>query len=376
MDACHRRKVSHVKLALTQPCRQFFARNAGRTSTLRAQHQWWHAALLSHRARQKSKVSDLISPGFLIFWGALGRFMQLYMARRLMLSAQQLGSALNLRHCNTNLLETSMKTTPFLALSCFAAAMAAFSGAAFAQEQGRVISTTPVITQVAVPRQVCANEQVTTPGQQKSGAGAVIGGVAGGVIGNAAGHGNGRAAMTMIGLVGGAILGDKLEGNNAQAQTQNVQRCTTQTFYENRPTAYNVVYEFNGKQYQVQLPQDPGPFVSLQVTPVGGQPVQPTQPAPVIVRPVTQAPVYNAPVYNSPVYNPPVVYTQPVYTQPVVIESYTTYVQPAPVYVRPAPVFVSAAPVYYGRPHYHHPYPAPYRPYGSSVSIGYTGFYR
>ncbi len=238
---------------------------------------------------------------------------------------------------------------------------------AFAQEQGRVISTTPVITQVAVPRQVCSQEQVTTQSQQKSGAGAMMGGVAGGVIGNAAGQGNGRAAMTMIGIVGGAILGDKIEGGNAQAQTQNVQRCTTQTFYENRPTAYNVVYEFNGKQYQVQLPQDPGPFVSLQVTPVGGMPAPAPAPAPVIVRPVTQAPVYTAPV----------VYTQPVFSQPVIIESSTVYVQPAPVYVRPAPVFV-AAPVYYGRPIHHHPYAHPYRPYGygTSVNIGYNGFYR
>jgi uncharacterized protein YcfJ len=258
-----------------------------------------------------------------------------------------------------------MKNTHLLALSSLAAAALGLSSTAFAQEQGRVISTTPVITQVAVPRQVCTNEQVTTQSQQKSGAGALMGGVAGGAIGNAVGNGSGRAAATMIGIFGGAILGDKIEGGKAVANTQNVQNCTTQTFYENRPTAYNVVYEFNGKQYQVQLPQDPGPFVSLQVTPVGGAPVAPVQPAPVIVRPITQAPVYTAPV----------VYTQPVYTQPVVVESYTTYVQPAPVYVRPAPVFVTAAPVYYGRPHYH---PYPYRPYGygSSVSIGYSGHFR
>jgi uncharacterized protein YcfJ len=261
-------------------------------------------------------------------------------------------------------LETSMKTTHILAFSGIATALCALSGAAFAQEQGRVISTTPVITQVAVPRQVCSNEQVTTQTQQKSGAGALMGGIAGGAMGNAVGNGSGRAAATMIGIFGGAILGDKIEGGQPQANTQNVQRCTTQTFYENRPTAYNVVYEFNGKQYQVQLPQDPGPFVSLQVTPVGGAPVAPVQQAPVIVRPVTQAPVYT----------PPVVYTQPVYTQPVVIESYTTYVQPAPVYVRPAPVFVTTAPVYYGRPYHHHPHP--YRPYGSGVSIGYSGHFR
>jgi uncharacterized protein YcfJ len=261
-------------------------------------------------------------------------------------------------------MEMIMKTLSRMAWIGLAGIASCATGAAFAQEQGRVISTTPVIQQVAVPRQVCGNEQVTTQGQQKSGAGAVVGGIAGGVIGNAAGQGNGRAAMTMIGLVGGALLGDKLEGNNAQPQTQNVQRCTTQTFYENKPVAYNVVYEFNGKQYQVQLPQDPGPFVSLQVTPVGGavQPAPVPAPAPVIVRPVTQAPVY---------------------TQPVIVESYTTYVQPAPVYVQAAPVYVRPAPVFvapvvYGRPHpyYYAPYPYRHGGYGSSVSIGYAGHFR
>jgi uncharacterized protein YcfJ len=32
-------------------------------------------------------------------------------------------------------------------------------------------------------------------------------------------------------------------------------------------TGYNVTYEFNGKQYNVQLPRDPGPTIKLNVTP-------------------------------------------------------------------------------------------------------------
>jgi uncharacterized protein YcfJ len=259
--------------------------------------------------------------------------------------------------------ETCMKQMARLSWAVAVASAGVVAPSVFAQEQGRVISTTPVIQQVAVPRQVCTNEQVTTQSQQKSGAGALVGGIAGGAMGNAVGNGSGRAAATMIGIVGGAILGNHIEGGKPQAQTQNVQRCTQQTFYENKPIAYNVVYEFNGKQYQVQLPQDPGPYVSLQVTPVGGAvaPVQPA-PAPVIVRPVTQAPVYTTPVY-----------TTPVYTQPVVIESYTTYVQPAPVvYVRPAPVV-------YGhpyRPYHGHGQGHGYGPSRGVVSIGYSGYIR
>jgi len=123
-----------------------------------------------------------------------------------------------------------------------------------------------VIQQIGVPRQVCTTQQVTSPGA-KSGAGAAMGAIAGGAIGNNIGDGAGRAVATMLGLVGGAILGDRIEGAPA-AQVQNVQSCSTQTFYENRTVSYNVVYEFNGKQYTVSMPQDPGPFVKLQVTPI------------------------------------------------------------------------------------------------------------
>jgi uncharacterized protein YcfJ len=90
------------------------------------------------------------------------------------------------------------------------AALASASG--FAQEVGRVISSTPVVQQVTVPRQTCGNEVV--PGQ-KSGAGALMGAIAGGAAGNAIGDGSGRAAATILGLFGGAILGDRIEGGGA-----------------------------------------------------------------------------------------------------------------------------------------------------------------
>jgi uncharacterized protein YcfJ len=152
-------------------------------------------------------------------------------------------------------------------LSLLAGLMAMFATAAVqAQEVGKVISSTPIIQQVAVPRQVCNNQQVVTEGQ-KSGAGAAMGAIAGGAIGNQIGNGSGRAAATMLGLFGGAILGDKVEGGGAP-EVRNVQNCSQQMFYENRTMAYNVVYEFAGKQYTVQMSQDPGPTVRLQITPM------------------------------------------------------------------------------------------------------------
>jgi uncharacterized protein YcfJ len=158
---------------------------------------------------------------------------------------------------------TTQRSTLFASLIV---TLTSLSLPAHAHEVGRVISSTPIIQQVAVPRQVCNNEQVVSGGQ-KSGAGAAMGAIAGGAIGNSMGQGSGRAAATMLGLFGGAILGDKVEGPGTP-EVRNVQNCSQQMFYENRTMAYNVVYEFAGKQYTVQMPQDPGPTVRLQITPM------------------------------------------------------------------------------------------------------------
>ena len=148
-----------------------------------------------------------------------------------------------------------------------------------AQEVGRVISSTPIIQQVAVPRQVCTQQQVTVQ-KNKSGAGAAMGAIAGGTIGHALGRDS--ALGTAIGMFGGAILGDKIEGAPAP-ETRQVQSCTTQNFYEIRTVSYHVLYEYAGKQYSVQMPQDPGPTVRLQITPVVSN--LPPAPPPVVPMP-------------------------------------------------------------------------------------------
>ncbi|WP_395060138.1 glycine zipper 2TM domain-containing protein [Polaromonas sp.] len=213
----------------------------------------------------------------------------------------------------------------------------------------RVISSTPVVQQVSVPQQVCTTQPMITQAPP-SGAGAVMGALAGGAMGNAIGDGGGRALATMIGLVGGAMVGNNIEGN--RNQVQNVQQCGTQTSYQNRTTHYNVVYEYADKQHSIQMPNDPGPYVRLQVTPVGALPSlqafgQPGYAQPQQAQPVYGQPAYGQPAYGQPMYNQPV-YSQPVYSQPV-------YVQPAP---------VVAYPGYYSRPYY--------PPVGLSLNFGYS----
>lgn len=201
--------------------------------------------------------------------------------------------------------------------------LALAASAAHSQEVARVISSVAIIQQVAVPRQVCTTQQVAVE-QPRSGAGALLGAVAGGAAGNAIGDGSGRAAATLIGIMGGAILGNKIEGpSGTRMQDQTV--CTTQTFYENRTSGYNVTYEYAGRQYQVQLPQDPGPTLRVQVTPV--------VPAPAVITPVLPP----TQIMRAPDMGPAVVYStgpapahRVVTVQPAVVQIYGTYGLHAP----------------------------------------------
>lgn len=190
------------------------------------------------------------------------------------------------------------------------AAMFASTGA-LAQDMpmGRVISSTPVVQQVAVPQQVCTPQQVVTPAPN-SGAGAALGAIAGGLLGNAAGHGPGRGAATVAGAIGGALVGNAVEGSRTQVSTVN--GCYTQTTYANQTVAYNVVYEYAGRQYQTQLDHDPGATIALQVSPSAGTNNLSPAPAP--------APTYvtTPPTYYS---SPDVVYSYPYYVEPAVAPS-------------------------------------------------------
>jgi hypothetical protein len=105
--------------------------------------------------------------------------------------------------------------------------------------------------------------------------------------------------------------------------------CSTQTFYENRTIGYNVTYEYAGRQYQVQLPQDPGPTIRVQVTPM-----TPTR------------------VMQAPSAEPVEVYA----TGPVVVQR-VAVVRPAPVIYTQLGFYgvYSGAGGYGGHPHGGHP---------------------
>ncbi|TNF62871.1 MAG: glycine zipper 2TM domain-containing protein [Burkholderiales bacterium] len=150
-----------------------------------------------------------------------------------------------------------------------------FSGLAQARdERARVISSTPLTEQVQVPQEVCQDQVVTVPGR-KTGAGAVMGGIAGGAMGNAIGDGSGRAIATVIGLVGGAMIGDRIEGRGP-ATTQVVRQCSIQHVWQQRTVGHDVVYEYAGRQYRTRMAEKPGRWIRVSVQPVvAGLPAHP-----------------------------------------------------------------------------------------------------
>ena len=240
-----------------------------------------------------------------------------------------------------------MKKTIVVSSAAAAALLAALPASAM-DIMARVISSTPVVQQVAVPRQVCNNQQFITEAP-RSGGGALLGALVGGLAGNSIGSGGGRAAATALGVFGGAVVGDRIEGGGTQ-QVQNVQQCSTQTYYENRPSHYNVVYEYQGQQYNAQMANDPGLYVRLQVSPVGAVNTPPAQSGqPQAFQQQEQMPVEQGYVVQSSA--PQQIYTQPVYVQP--------------------PVVYQSAPAYYGRPYYG----PSYAPIGLSLNFGYSRGY-
>ena len=239
--------------------------------------------------------------------------------------------------------------------------LAAFGAAA--QEFGNVISSTPVIQQVAVPRTVCqpvGPSQVTT-----TGGGAVVGGLTGAGIGSMIGHGSGNTAAIAVGTIMGAIVGNNVEAQN-QRYAQTYPQCFTQNVTENRTVGYDVVYEYRGQQYNARMPYDPGRAVQLQASAVAQ--AAPAAPAGnpgglVVAPPVQQAQIDPSQPQPQSAPIPATVATG----QPQVVVQ-----QPAPVvYGQPYPVYGAPYPYAYPYPYYRPYYPA--FPVGLSLGFVFGG---
>jgi uncharacterized protein YcfJ len=236
-----------------------------------------------------------------------------------------------------------MKLMYTTACAAIAAGLAGLTASAHAADYATVVSSTPVVQPVTVPRQECTDVQRYVQ-PQPSGAGALVGAIVGGVVGNQFGHGMGRAAATGIGAVAGSALGNQVELSNQPAGVVPSRQCRTVQFHEQRVVGYDVVYEFNGQRYSTRLDRDPGAHLAIDVRPSeergrgrSGTAVPPSYSA--------------APTYVEPA--PRYVEPAPRYVEPA-----PRYVEPAPRYVEPAtigyyeqaPQIVAPGPVYYESP--------------------------
>jgi uncharacterized protein YcfJ len=209
------------------------------------------------------------------------------------------------------------------------------AASAMATEYGRVIRSSPITAAVSVPQQVCSTQQevVRQPG---SGLGAVLGAVAGGVVGHSVGKGAGNALATGVGVMAGAVMGDKYEQATSPSDVRPVQRCSTGYVSQNQVVGYQVEYEYAGQRYTTQTKYKPGKTIALnvQVNPSDEDDAQPVaqQQVPVQIPPDAPATVYQ---------QPQVVYAQPqvVYAAPPVV--YGAYPAPYPYYYGRPPVSLS-----------------------------------
>ncbi|MDR1968042.1 MAG: glycine zipper 2TM domain-containing protein [Burkholderiaceae bacterium] len=201
------------------------------------------------------------------------------------------------------------------------AALATLGIAAAAQAQqpmvrARVLSAQPVTQQVPVS---------DCRAQPPTGGGAAVGALAGGLAGSQIGRGNnGQIAGTMIGAIGGAILGNAVEANQSRG-------CATR--YAQQVIGYDVMYEYAGRQYVTRMGSPPGRWVQV--------------PAPEAAAYAEPPPGYQAQQEYAP---PPPDYYPPAPSGVVTAPPPAAYPPPPPGYPYPAPVYVQPPPPAYVAP--------------------------
>jgi uncharacterized protein YcfJ len=137
-------------------------------------------------------------------------------------------------------------------------------------DTARVLSSTPQMERVNVPRQECRTEyqQQSYSNGGNSMAGAIIGGIAGGLLGNTVGRGNGRVAAAAVGAGVGAIAGNSIANNQrgyGGTRSVPVQTCYQVDNWQSVTTGYLVNYEYNGRTYSTVTNEQPGRYIDVNV---------------------------------------------------------------------------------------------------------------
>jgi uncharacterized protein YcfJ len=195
-----------------------------------------------------------------------------------------------------------MKKIALAIASLTAAAAPAFGMESF-NDRARVISVHPIQERIPVAREECWNDvqrgyeerRVTRSDTGAAiGPGTVLGAVIGGVVGHQFGNSSGgRDRGTAAGAIVGGVVGNQVDRDNrgpGGAVTEvervpverNVERCRTVNEVREATVAYDVRYEYLGRQFATRMERDPGRNlrVNVSVAPVEGAELPPPHPGP------------------------------------------------------------------------------------------------
>ncbi len=139
----------------------------------------------------------------------------------------------------------------------------------------QVLDAMPIyrVIETPVPTRQCWEEEVVRSSSRhhyRSRTPGLLGAVIGGAIGGSLGHHN---TTRNVGTVVGAILGGSIARDIQQAnyepgvRLETVERCETANHYEQEEklVGYDVLYRYNGEDFRVRMPNDPGATVRVRV---------------------------------------------------------------------------------------------------------------
>ena len=137
-------------------------------------------------------------------------------------------------------------------------------------EYATVLESIPITRTVRVsePREVCEEVPVEYRRERRSGGGAALGALIGAVVGHNAGrHSDHEVAGTVIGAVVGSQIGREVSPRQVTVERDWQTHCHTveSSYSEERVVGYRVVYRYNGRTYETELPEDPGRSLRVQV---------------------------------------------------------------------------------------------------------------
>ena len=149
-------------------------------------------------------------------------------------------------------------------------AIGAYAGYQMAEDDGfaDVISVTPNLETVQVPREVCEDrvvEQRKPVKDKHQITGTVAGAVIGGVLGNQVGDGSGQDIATAAGAIAGGVAGKKAHEKVQENNTETLVTSECRTVYDaqQKQDGYRVTYEVDGEQRVIVMSEDPGSRLRL-----------------------------------------------------------------------------------------------------------------